>query len=232
MKKYIQSISALNELTLSLVPSDEVERYAEADIFWARNKTKALLNRKIIKGNIYQFEFGKNFIPEMSYEHRGLVIGGAGKLLYVLPICSYNEKKDDHKDAYHPTDNPKSRSNYFLLKATEFPFLKHNSVLKLNDIRTVSFARIKYKQENGFIDPSSDVYKAIERLVIVKYFPTYARECEHMMSENERLKGEKTTIEEEKSKLAEQMESIKKMVVEHGFDELSQKYISEMFDLK
>ena len=147
MKKYIESITALNNIALKK-PSD-INRFAESDIFWARNKNQPLLNRKISKGNVYQFEFGKNYVPEMSYEHRGLVIGVSGKLLYVLPIFSYNPTDKRYSDVFHPDDNPHSKSNFFLLKNEEFDFLAHNSLLKLNDIRTVSVARIKYKQKDA-----------------------------------------------------------------------------------
>ena len=85
MNKYIKSISALNDLTLSIKNQGEIDRYAESDIFWAASRKRSTQNRRILKGEIYQFEFGKNYIPEMSYEHRGLVIGSSGKqLLYVV----------------------------------------------------------------------------------------------------------------------------------------------------
>lgn len=106
----------------------------------------------------------------MSYEHRGLVIGVKQKLLYVLPIFSYDPAK--HPDVYHPTDNPDFKSDIFLLKSSEFPFINHDSVLKLNDIRTVSINRILY-QQNDIISPSSDTYKQIEQLVLQKYFPSF-----------------------------------------------------------
>lgn len=190
MEKYIKSISALNAATLSNNNIDDINRCAESDIFWANNKNKQLLNRTIKKGSIYQFEFGKNYIPEMSYEHRGLVIGVSGKLLYVLPICSYNSSKKEHRIAYHPVDNPNSKSNYYLLKEQEFSFLKHDSVLKLNDIRTVSIARIKYKQDNGYLNPQSDIYKNIEKIVFTKYFNDYAYDYNRLSNENEQLKNE------------------------------------------
>lgn len=189
MKKYIKSITELNIATLANTSVDDIDRCAEADIFWAKNKNKKLINRTIKKGSVYQFEFGKNFVPEMSYEHRGLVIGVSGKLLYVLPICSYNSSKADHQNAYHPTDNPSSKSNYFLLKKSECLFLTHDSVLKLNDIRTVSIARIKYKQDNGYINPCSDTYKKIEEIVFSKYFYKYYYDYTKLLEENEKLKN-------------------------------------------
>ena len=166
MEKYIKSITALNDLALQLKSSNqnELDRFAESDIFWSVNKSKPS-SRNVSKRTIYQFEIGKKYIPEMSYEHRGLVIGVSGKLLYVLPICSYNAKYADHRNAYHPVHNPTSKSHFFLLKSSEFAFLKHDSVLKLNDIRSVSFSRIKYRQPNGFMDPKSSVYKCIEKIV-------------------------------------------------------------------
>jgi len=179
MQRYIKSISAMNELALS-TQDKEVERFSESDIFWAANKKKPLQSRHVRKGCVYQFEFGKNFVPEMSYEHRGLVIGISGRLLYVLPIFSFNASQKDHRDAFHPIDNPTSKSNLFLMKGDEYPFLTHDSVLKLNDIRTVSVQRIKYKQENGRIDPSSDCFKQIEKLVLSKYFYGFVHEKEQM----------------------------------------------------
>lgn len=106
----------------------------------------------------------------MSYEHRGIVIGVKQKLLYVLPIFSYDPHK--YPDIYHPTEQPDSKSDLFLLKNSEFSFISHDSVLKLNDIRTVSINRILY-QQNGRISPSSDTYKQIEKLVLQKYFPGF-----------------------------------------------------------
>ena len=188
MEKYIKSLSALNNLTLTNKNSEEIDRYAESDLFWAANKNKPLPHRIVKKGTVYQFEFGKNYVPEMSYEHRGLVLGSSGKLLYVLPIFSYNRSNNAHQDAYHPLHNPNSKSNYFLLEASEFPFLTHDSLLKLNDLRTVSILRIKYKQENGYLNPNSDTYHAIEKLVLKKYFPVFAYQYEQLLSDYERFR--------------------------------------------
>ena len=149
--------------------SDEIDRFSKSDYRWADNKRKSFQARKIKKGEIYQFEFGKNFVPEMSYEHRGLVIGVNKKLLYVLPIFSYDPQK--HPDVYHPVDNNTSKSDLYLLKKADYSFIQHDSVMKLNDIRTVSINRILYHQKDGRIDINSTEYKAIEELVLNKYFP-------------------------------------------------------------
>lgn len=190
MKKYVKAITNLNQLTLKNKNQDDIERYSESDIYWAANRDKPTKIRNIKKGTVYQFEFGKNYIPEMSYEHRGLVIGSSGQLLYVLPICSYDSKIEAHTKAYHPTRNPKSKGNYFLLLSEEFAFLKHDSVLKVNDIRTVSVRRIKYRQENGYIPPSSDTYKMIEKIVFQKYFHEYYYAYEQLQKENEQLRAQ------------------------------------------
>lgn len=171
MKEYLKAQNKTTDAIISnIFSTDELERFSKSDYRWASDRTKQYRQRQVKKGEIYQFEFGKNFKPEMSYEHRGLVIGVKQKLLYVLPIFSYNPVK--HTDVYHPIDFPKSKSDMFLLKSSEFSFISHNSVLKLNDIRTVSINRILY-QQSGSIPLSSDTYKKIEELVLQKYFPNF-----------------------------------------------------------
>lgn len=171
MNEYLKAQNKTNQIIIANnITSNELDRFSASDFRWADNRTKQFRHRQVKKGEIYQFEFGKNYKPEMSYEHRGLVIGVKQKLLYVLPIFSYDPAK--HPDVYHPTDNPTSKSDMFLLKASEFSFINHDSVLKLNDIRTVSINRILY-QQNGMIDPVSNTYKQIEQLVLQKYFPSF-----------------------------------------------------------
>lgn len=145
----------------------------------------------------------------MSYEHRGLVIGVKQKLLYVLPIFSYVAAK--HTDVYHPTDNPNSKSDMFLLKSSEFSFINHDSVLKLNDIRTVSIIRILY-QQNGRLSPDSDTYKQIEQLVIQKYFPSFYYDYNQLrqksLSQEEKLKENDTVL----NGLISENEDLKKQI--------------------
>lgn len=102
LKAQMKTNSAIINSSFSL---DELHRFSKSDYRWADNRSKNFQLYKVKKGEIYQFEFGKNFIPEMSYEHRGLVIGINKKLLYVLPIFSYNSQR--HTNVYHPKHSGK-----------------------------------------------------------------------------------------------------------------------------
>lgn len=216
MKEYIRNITKSNDLILSgTLGNDEIDRFAKADYRWADNKRKSFQTRKIKKGEIYQFEFGKNFVPEMSYEHRGLVIGVNKKLLYVLPIFSYDPRK--HQDVYHPVDNNTSKSDLYLLKKTDFSFIQHDSVMKLNDIRTVSINRILYHQKDGRMDIDSSEYKAIEELVLNKYFPGFLYELKTCISDKEELKSIK---EEQDQQIIDLSAKIKEL--EAQIDKLEQ----------
>ena len=89
MKEYLKAQNKMNESIIENVfSSDELHRFSKSDSRRAENRKKKLFQKPVKKGEIYQFEFGKNYIPEMSYEHRGLVIGVKQKLLYVLPITT------------------------------------------------------------------------------------------------------------------------------------------------
>jgi len=207
LNEYLKAQNKTNEaIVKNTFSSDELNRFSKSDYRWADNKAKPFRQKTIKKGEIYQFEFGKNYIPEMSYEHRGIVIGVRQKLLYVLPIFSYDPQK--HPDIYHPVDHPYSKSDMFLLKSNEFPFITHDSVLKLNDIRTVSVNRILY-QQNGRISPSSSTYVQIEKLVLQKYFPSFYYNFEQnlqtIMSLNEQLK----TATENQKALESEIEQLK-----------------------
>lgn len=213
LKEYLKAQNKTNETILGNTYSpDELDRFSKSDFRWADNRTKPFRHRIVKKGEIYQFEFGKNYIPEMSYEHRGLVIGVKQKLLYVLPIFSYDPLK--YPDVYHPVDHPDSKSDMFLLKASEFSFITHDSVLKLNDIRTASVNRILY-QQSGRIPPSSDTYRQIEKLVLQKYFPGFYHDFEQNLqtaaSLNEQLKeaaDHNNVLEAENERLKAELESL------------------------
>lgn len=207
LKEYLKAQNKTNETILENAYScDELDRFSKSDYRWADNRTKPFRHKIVKKGEIYQFEFGKNFIPEMSYEHRGLVIGVKQKLLYVLPIFSYDPIK--HPDVYHPIDHPDSKSDMFLLKSSEFSFITHDSVLKLNDIRTVSINRILYRQ-NGRIQPSSDTYKQIEKLVLQKYFPSFYHDFEQNLHAAASLKEQLNEAKENKTALEAENEQLK-----------------------
>ena len=207
MKEYLKAQSKTNEIIVgNMIGSDELDRFSKSDFRWADNRKKPFRQRTVKKGEIYQFEFGKNYIPEMSYEHRGLVIGVKQKLLYVLPIFSYDPVK--HPDVYHPVDFPASKSDMFLLKNSEFSFISHDSVLKLNDIRTVSINRILY-QQSGRIDPSTNTYKEIETLVLRKYFPSFLRDYEQNNKTIESLNEQVSTLTEEKKTMQTESDQLK-----------------------
>lgn len=221
MKEYLKAQNKTTDAVISdAFSKDELGRFSKSDYRWANNRLKQYRHRIVKKGEIYQFEFGKNFQPEMSYEHRGLVIGVKKKLLYVLPIFSYNAKK--HIDVYHPIDFPNSKSDLYLLKDSEFSFIKHDSVLKLNDIRTVSVNRILYQQKGDNISISSDTYKKIEELVLQKYFPSFVydyKKIEEKMSDLESViekrEEELKAILDENKKLKKQVEELKIQISNH-----------------
>lgn len=210
LKEYLNAQNKTNEnIMKGTFSTDELNRFSKSDFRWADNRLKNFQTRTVRKGEIYQFEFGKNYIPEMSYEHRGLVIGIKKKLLYVLPVFSFNPQK--HTDIYHPVDFPDSKSDMFLLKNSDFSFISHDSILKLNDLRTVSINRILYKQE-GQIPPSSDTYKQIETLVLKKYFPSFQYEFEHNLQTIQSLQEKLSELETEKNDLAEENEKLKAQI--------------------
>ena len=207
MKEYLKAQSKTNEIIVgNSINPDELDRFSKSDFRWADNRKKSFQHRSVKKGEIYQFEFGKNYIPEMSYEHRGLIIGVKQKLLYVLPIFSYDPHK--HTDVYHPMDFPTSKSDMFLLKSSEFSFISHDSILKLNDIRTVSINRILY-QQSGRIDPSSNTYKEIESLVLRKYFPSFIHDFENNKKALDSLNNQVSTLTEDKENLEAEIEKLK-----------------------
>lgn len=207
MKEYLKAQSKTNEAIIrNTFSSDELERFSKSDFRWIDSRGRTFRQKPVKKGDIYQFEFGKNYIPEMSYEHRGLVIGVKKKLLYVLPIFSYDPRK--HPDVYHPVEHPYSKSDLFLLKNNEFPFISHDSLLKLNDIRTVSINRILY-QQSGRISPSSDTYKQIEALTLQKYFPTFYHDYNQNLQIVETLRQQLKESEEEKNALEAEIERLK-----------------------
>lgn len=214
MNEYPKAQNKANKAIISgIFSSDELDRFSKSDYRWVNNRTAPFRHRAVKKGEIYQFEFGKNFIPEISYEHRGLVLGVKQKLLYVLPIFSYDPHK--YPDVYHPINYPNSKNDLYLLINSEFSFINHDSVLKLNDIRTVSVNRILY-QQSGRIPPSSDTYKQIEKLVIQKYFPSFYhdfvqnnQDITSLNKQLEKAKENQDILKAEIEKLKTELETMK-----------------------
>ena len=194
---YIETTKNISEMVVSST-SPSVERVVLSDYRWEKAREKRGKWIKVKAGDIYQIEFEKNHVPEMSYEHIGMVLGRSGQLLYVLPIYSYQSEVQEHNDAYHPVDNPKNlKSNLYLMKKDEFGFLNRDSVLKLNDLRSVSVKRILYKNKHGRIDVNSEVFKRIEGLAIRKHFSEF-------YYQNEKLKRAYDEREVELDKMFEQ----------------------------
>ena len=132
----------------------------------------------------------------MSYEHRGLVIGVKQKLLYVLPIFSYDPLK--HLDVYHPVEYPESHSDLFLLKSSEFSFISHDSLLKLNDIRTVSINRILLTFQKYFPTFYHSYKQNLQTIqALSEQLQKANTDKENLQSENGQLKAEITSIKEQ-----------------------------------
>jgi hypothetical protein len=220
LNEYLKAQNKTNEIILANnFTSNELDRFSASDFRWADNRTKQFRHRTVRKGEIYQFEFGKNYKPEMSYEHRGLVIGVKQKLCYVLPIFSYNPTK--HPDVYHPTDNPTSKSDLYLLKSSEFSFIDHDSVLKLNDLRTVSVNRILY-QQNGVLAPNSDTYKQIEQLAFQKYFPSFYYDFNQLLQKVASLEEQQKESDVELKALTTENEELKRQL-----ESLQKRFLNE-----
>lgn len=207
MKKYIESLSRMNSIALSSCNNDEIDRYSESDIFWSPHKNGNTTFNHISKGEIYQFEFGKSFVPEMAYEHRGIVIGHSQKLLYVLPIYSYKPSPNS-VPPLHIKDNPSGKSDLYLLKVSEFNFLKHDSVVKLNDIRTVSKARIKYSHHVS-IPADSDTFLYIESAAFKRYFPSISFEFDRIKADHQNLLYKVNILQQQIQVLNATIDSIK-----------------------
>jgi len=208
-KAYIEAANQLNAVALQN-PND-VERIAKSEKHWANNQLNGVFNRSIPvrKGDVYGFDFGKNYKPEMTYQHRGIVFGMNGNLLYVLPITSFKSSNPLHIDAFHPVDNPSSKSDLFLLKKSEgHAFITHDSLVKLNDIRTVSLNR-KMPKKYGVLDTTSTTYQQLEDLVIQRYFPTFHYQQQLMLQQAEASQNELDKLRDQVSGLRAELELLK-----------------------
>jgi hypothetical protein len=206
-KRFLVAVNKLIDVAVKLNGHNEVGRMALSFERLADDRFASRVRNMSSRGEIYQFEFGRNYFPEMSFEHRGLVVGSQNMLLYVLPICSYNSKEPLHKSAYHPVDNPDSKQEFFLLKSSEFNFLKHDSVLKLSDLRTISTNRLLYKHK-GTINVNSDTYKEIESLVLQKYFQDFYFEFNKLKENYENVQKDLSDAIADKEMLEEKLKEV------------------------
>ncbi len=87
------------------------------------------------------------------------------------------------------------------MKSSKYSFIKHDSVLKLNDIRTISSQRLLYTHQ-GNIPVSSETYQKIQELVITKYFPTFLYETRRKLEDmNNQISEKNREIEKLKKQL-------------------------------
>ena len=176
MNSYLSAINKINTLIINnTISIKELRKISESIIGWARFKqhNASTMNPKI--GEIYMLDFGINYDKEMSYIHRGLVIGVKGQLIHVLPIFSYNS---DIHSGFLYNDGSNKTGNLYFLSPDDYPFIQHDSVVRMDIICTLSVARIKKKFSYRF-DIHSDKYKTITQQVFINYFPEKARILEN-----------------------------------------------------
>ena len=96
----------------------------------------------------------------------------------------------------------------------------------------MSFSRIKYKQENGFIDPNSDTYKSIEKIVFSKYFFDYSYKYDRLMEENQKLAEQLNESKQREEVAEEKIAAIKELISEHSFNDESLMLLKGILDTK
>lgn len=61
MKEYLKAQKKTTETVLdNAYTPDELDRFSRSDYRWADNRNRSFRHKTIRKGEIYQFEFGKN----------------------------------------------------------------------------------------------------------------------------------------------------------------------------
>ena len=86
------------------------------------------------------------------------------------------------------------------MKSSDFSFIKHDSVLKLSDLRTVSINRKLYSHFDR-MDINGDTYKEIENLVLQKYFYQFYYNFSKLQNDFNELQKEFEIMKLEKKKL-------------------------------
>lgn len=141
---------------------------------------------KIRKGDICRIDLGFNVEPEMSYQHMCIILGKHNHLYQVCPITTLNSTNKFHMNAFHPIHNKSGNKNFYLLKQTEFSsFLAHDSVLKCEDIRSISEKRILANITNISSHP---LYKNIMDCIHYIIFPEFNYEIDYLKEENMKMK--------------------------------------------
>lgn len=186
MNSYLTAITKTNSLiTGGIVDIKETRKFATADTRWAKDRRNSAPSTSHHIGDVCQFDFGKNYKREMSYEHRGLIIGVMSKLYHVLPIFSYDPTK--HELPCNAANNTTGNGNLYLLEAIKYPFIDHDSVLRLDMLCSLSPGRIVKTYSTG-LNPVSVEYKEILDRVCMKYFPTYNYELKQAKKQLDEIK--------------------------------------------
>lgn len=137
-------------------------------------------------GDFVWIEFGHNPKPELSFEHIGIIFMKQNHTYYVLPITTPKSHNRQHLNAYHEVENPNGTKKFVLIKRVDFPFLKHDSLVKTSELRVVSEARLgnvlghKELEDPKIID--------IWRIAHSFYFPSYDYKMNNLIKENSFLK--------------------------------------------
>ena len=137
-------------------------------------------------GDVWWIDYGDNLKPELSFRHMGIIIAKKGKSFLAIPITTKRDDNPMHVDAFHPVLNVSGKRNYYLLKEEDFSFLKHDSVAKCCELKTVSVKRLysfvyHFNQRDAFfLDLIDTIHK--------NFFSTYDYQINTYMKENSKLK--------------------------------------------
>lgn len=166
---------------------DEINKIAFALRNYSNAKrTGFSYKTKIRKGDVCRIDLGFNVEPEMSYQHMCIIFGKHNHLYQVCPITTLNPSNKFHRNAFHPIHNKLGNKNFYLLKQIDFPmFLAHDSVLKCEDIRSISEKRILSNITNI---SSHTLYKSIIDCIHYINFPEFNYEIDFLKEENMKMK--------------------------------------------
>ena len=140
----------------------------------------------------------------------GLIVRAKGKYLYTLPITTLSINNPAHTSAYHPVLNPNGFREFALMPASEFPFLTHDSVIKLNDIKTVSTKR--FKRKISHINPNNDFFKKITTMAFSQTYPNLFGEYINLHKENSLLKMQLFLSNLENNYLVKSLDELKSVL--------------------